>query len=114
MQDARDASQRGDHARAVQGYAQALSNDPRNRGLAEALANARRNLASDATGNLLAEGHAALGSGRLEAAQAAFERALEINPRAPGARAGILQATTAIALRDAAATRRPSSIDAVP
>lgn len=114
MQDARDAGQRGDHARAVQGYSQALSNDPRNRGLAEALATARRNLASDAAGSLLAEGHAALGGGRLEAAQAAFERALELNPRAPGARAGIVQATTAIALRDAAASRRPASNDTAP
>ena len=106
MRDARESSARGDHARAVQGYAQSLSNDPRNRGLADALATARRNLGRDAIGALLAEGHAALGSGKFEAARAAFEKALQADPAAPGARRAAEQASTAILLRDAAASRR--------
>jgi hypothetical protein len=111
MRDAREASARGDHARAVQGFAQALSNDPRNRGLAEALASARRNLARDANGGLLAEGHAALGAGRLEAAREAFERALAADPSAPAARRGVEQAQAAIALRDQATARRVAALD---
>ena len=106
VRDARDAGARGDYARAVQGYSQALSNDPRNRGLADALAAARRNVGRDATGTLLAEGHAALGAGRLEAARAAFEKALESDPLAPGARRAAEQAATAILLRDEAESRR--------
>ncbi|MCU0759109.1 MAG: hypothetical protein MUF07_07925 [Steroidobacteraceae bacterium] len=111
MRDARDASARGDHARAVQGYAQALSNDPRNRGLADALATARRSLARDANGSLLAEGHAALGAGRLEAAREAFERVLAVDPSAAAARRGVEQALTAIALRDQATARRVAALD---
>jgi tetratricopeptide (TPR) repeat protein len=90
----------------VQGYSQALANDPRNRGLAEALASARRNLGRDATSTLLAEGHAALGAGRFEQARAAFEKALAADPLAPGARRAAEQAATAILLRDEAEARR--------
>ncbi len=108
MSDAREAAARGDHGRAVQGYSQALSNDPRNRGLSDALSNARRNVGRDATGALLAEGHAALGAGRLEQARAAFEKVLESDPLAPGARRAAEQAATAILLRDEAESRRNS------
>ena len=109
MRDAREASARGDYARAVQGYSQALSNDPRNRGLADALAAARRNVGRDATSAMLAEGHAALGAGRLEEARAAFEKALATDPLAPGARRAAEQAATAILLRDEAESRRTTS-----
>jgi tetratricopeptide (TPR) repeat protein len=106
MRDAREAAARGDHGRAVQGYSQALANDPRNRGLADALATARRNLGRDATSTLLAEGHAALGAGRFEQARAAFEKALAADPLAPGAKRAAEQAATAILLRDEAEARR--------
>lgn len=109
VRDAREASVRGDYARAVQGYSQALSNDPRNRGLSESLAAARRNVGRDAIGALLAEGHAALGAGRLVDARAAFERALAADPLAPGARRAAEQAATAILLRDEAESRRATS-----
>ena len=111
MRDARDAASRGDHARAVQGYAQALRADPRNRGLGEALAVARRSLARDAVGSVLAEGYAALGAGRLEAARSAFARALALDPAAAGAREGAEQAATAIMLRDQPSARRIVSSD---
>lgn len=114
MRDAREAAARGDHARAVQGYAQALRADPRNRGLGEALAVARRSLARDAVGSVLAEGHAALGAGRLEAARDAFARALALDASAPGARLGAEQAATAIALRDQSSARRVVPTDAGP
>ncbi|MCP5328015.1 MAG: hypothetical protein H7A18_09080 [Sinobacteraceae bacterium] len=106
IHDARAAGARDDHARAVQGYAQALRADPRNRGLSEALAAVRRNLARDNVGVALAEGHAALGAGRLEAARDAFARALQLDPAAPGARHGAEQAAAAILLRDQSNARR--------
>jgi hypothetical protein len=111
LRDAREATARGDHARAVQGYAQALANDPRNRGLTEALATARRSLGRDATGALLADGHAALGKGHFEEAQAAFEQALAADPQAPGARQAAEQASRAILLRDQAEARRVAATD---
>ena len=70
------------------------------------LADARREFGRDAAGSLLAEGHAALGAGRLEAARDAFEKALAADPRAAGARQGAEQAAKAILLRDEAAARR--------
>lgn len=106
VRDAREAAARGDHARAVQGYSQALANDPRNRGLAEALGVSRRSLARDESGALLAAGHEALGAGRLEQARDAFERALQIDPLDTTARRAAEQAATAILLRDAANERR--------
>ena len=63
----------------------------------------------DAIGALLAEGHAALGAGRLVDARAAFERALAADPLAPGARRAAEQAATAILLRDEAESRRATS-----
>lgn len=115
MRDAREAASRGDHVRAVQGYAQALRADPRNRGLGEALTVARRSLARDAVGSVLAEGYAALGAGRLEVARDAFARALALDPEAAGAREGAEQAATAIMLRDRPSARRVvSSEDAGP
>jgi tetratricopeptide (TPR) repeat protein len=112
MRDARQATARGDHARALQGYAQALSNDPRNRGLVEALASARRKLGRDAAGTWLADGHAALGTGRFEDARAAFEKALAVDPQAPGARQAASQAAMAIQLRDQAEARRAATLAA--
>ena len=106
VRDAREAAARGDHARAVQGYAQALANDPRNRGLAEALTASRRSLSRDGAGTVLAAGHEALGAGRLEEARDAFERAMQLDPRDAGARRAAEQASTAILLRDAASERR--------
>jgi tetratricopeptide (TPR) repeat protein len=105
IRDAREAARRGEHARSVEGYSQALSADPANEWLAAQLAGAQLALGTDEYAVLVGRGHAAMGAGRFEAAEAAFSAAAALAPERVRRQAGdgIRRARAAMALRDATA-----------
>lgn len=95
-----------DHARAVQAYGRALKLDPVNTRAKEGLARANAAFGEDAYARAVGSGFAALGAGRLEEAQQAFEQARGIRPNGREAADGLARVGAALRARGFGSTRQ--------
>lgn len=103
IQDARAAEQRGDLGRALKGYSQALANDRTSRLLRASVERLRKEIGLDAFGKAMGDGYVAIGAGKLDRANEAFSKALQLRPTADAALAAVAEVEAALAARAAAA-----------
>ena len=106
LASAQNAESQKDFARAIQDYSKALELDPDNARAKEGLARANSAFGDDAYASAVGAGFAALGAGRLEEAQAAFEKARRIRPNGREAADGLARVGAALRSRGFAASRQ--------
>ncbi|MEZ5500857.1 MAG: hypothetical protein R3E77_15695 [Steroidobacteraceae bacterium] len=106
LADADGATQRGEFARALQGYAHALAIDPRHSRARGAITDIRAQLGDSPAAQAMANGYVSLGRGDLERAAEQFQLSLEHDPGLADAKRGLARSLEAIRLRDAARAAR--------
>lgn len=112
MLDARSAEARGDYGRALQGYSQALANDPPNRDARAGVDRLREAIGLDDYGRAMSDGYVALGAGKLEKASESFALALRLRPTADAAVRASAETGAALAARENANRVREAALAA--
>jgi len=111
LADAREAESARDFSRAAQDYSQALALDPGNPTARAGLGRANAAFGAGDYAQAVGAGFAALGAGRLEEAQADFQRARGLDPRGREAEQGLNRVAAALRIRKAADMRYRTRAD---
>ena len=109
LSDAQRAESARNYSRAAQDFSQALSLDPGNAAAKDGLARANAAFGDDNYARSVGAGFAALGAGRLDAAQTDFQQALDFRPQGTEATEGLQRVSAAMKASRIAALRQQAA-----